>query len=567
VNEQTDSQLLRAFAERNSDPAFAELVRRHIDLVHSAALRMVCDAHLAQDVTQAVFIALAKNAAQFTERPILSGWLHRTAQNIAAQTVRTDVRRRAREQEAAAMNELLSATPDVSWDQIAPHLDTALGELDESERDALLFRYFERKSAREMAAQLGISDEAAQKRVTRAVERLRELFAKRGIAVGASGLVVAVSANAVQAAPMGLALTISTAAVLTGTNLATAATVTATKAIAMTTIQKTIIAAVVVASIATPSIIQHRGQSTLRQENESLRHQLEQHVELAKENERLSNELARARNASSISAGQLEDLLRLRAEVKRLKADSLEQARLNTDRDQNPNDPVTVEIRSWLGRMNQLKLRMDQFPGQKVPEMQLLTHNDWVSAARSPLETEEDFRRAMSSLRARAAQVAADLLAPALKQYLNEHNSEFPTDLTQLQPYFKPAIDTAVLQNFAIKPASAMPRSNLGGDWIIMTKEPVDLEYDIASGIGPNGSGAAPFKAIQTLQEREELNAALKALDSAKIAFTAANSGKQPTHPLELGPYVRTAEEQTAFEKIRAFQEAKEKAAREKITR
>src|SRR5262245_31225449 len=105
---------------------------------------MVCDAHLAQDVTQAVFIALAKNAAQLTNRPILSGWLHRTAQNIAAQTVRTDVRRRAREQEAAAMNELLSATPDASWEQLAPHLDAALGELDESGRDALLFRYFER---------------------------------------------------------------------------------------------------------------------------------------------------------------------------------------------------------------------------------------------------------------------------------------------------------------------------------------------------------------------------------------------------------------------------------------
>ncbi|HEX5223175.1 MAG TPA: sigma factor, partial [Verrucomicrobiae bacterium] len=125
MTEQTDSQLLRAFAEAHSDPAFAELVRRHVDLVHSAALRMVCDAHLAQDVTQAVFIALAKNAAQLTKRPILTGWLHRTAQNIAAQTVRTDVRRRVREQEAATMNELLSATPDASWDQIAPHLDTA----------------------------------------------------------------------------------------------------------------------------------------------------------------------------------------------------------------------------------------------------------------------------------------------------------------------------------------------------------------------------------------------------------------------------------------------------------
>src|SRR6266496_3674193 len=172
---------------------------------------MVCDPHLAEDVTQCVFLALAKNAAQLTDRPVLSGWLHRTAQNIAAQTVRTDVRRRAREQEAAAMNELLSAGSDVSWENIAPHLDAALGELSEPDRDALLLRYFERKSAREMAQTFGISDEAAQKRVSRAVEHLREFFAKRGVAIGASGLVVVISANAVQAAPVGLAVTVSTA--------------------------------------------------------------------------------------------------------------------------------------------------------------------------------------------------------------------------------------------------------------------------------------------------------------------------------------------------------------------
>src|SRR5258706_7765839 len=117
---------------------------------------MVCDSHLAEDVTQAVFVALAKNSTQLTDRPVLSGWLHRTAQNIAAQTVRTDVRRRVREQEAAAMNELVSDQPDAVWKQIAPHLDAALGELSEPDRDALLLRYFERKSASEMAQTLGI---------------------------------------------------------------------------------------------------------------------------------------------------------------------------------------------------------------------------------------------------------------------------------------------------------------------------------------------------------------------------------------------------------------------------
>src|SRR6266550_7038435 len=126
MNSRTDQQLLRDYTGRRSEAAFAELVRRHVDFVYSAALRMVRDSHLAEDVTQGVFVALAKNFAQLTDRPVLSGWLHRTAQNIAAQTVRTDVRRRAREQEAAAMNELIE-TDDAPWHQLAPHLDTALG--------------------------------------------------------------------------------------------------------------------------------------------------------------------------------------------------------------------------------------------------------------------------------------------------------------------------------------------------------------------------------------------------------------------------------------------------------
>ena len=214
MNDQTDSQLLNAYTEHRSEPAFAELVRRHVDFVYSAARRMVCDPHLAEDVTQGTFVALARGARRLSERSSLAGWLHRTAQNIAAQTVRTTERRRAREQEAAAMTELLAGPPDAAWERIAPHLDAALGELNDADREAVLLRYFQNQDFHSLGRTLGVSDDTAQKRVSRAVERLRAFFAQRGVTVGASGLVLVLSTNAVQAAPTGLASTISTAALL-----------------------------------------------------------------------------------------------------------------------------------------------------------------------------------------------------------------------------------------------------------------------------------------------------------------------------------------------------------------
>lgn len=200
---------------------------------------MVNDPHLAKDVSQGVFVALAKDAGKLTDHPVLSGWLHRTARNIAAQAVRTEVRRRKRELQSAVMNE--NSETDASWQEIAPHLDAALADLSEPDRDAVLLRYFQNKPAQEMATILGISAEAAQKRVSRAVERLRENFAKRGITAGAGGHAGSISAHAVQAAPVGLASAISST-VCAGT-----ASLIVTKLIAMSVIQKTIVAATLAA--------------------------------------------------------------------------------------------------------------------------------------------------------------------------------------------------------------------------------------------------------------------------------------------------------------------------------
>ena len=330
---------------------------------------MVRDAHLAEDVTQNAFVALAQNAGQLTDRSVLSGWLHRTAQNLAANAVRSEVRRRAREQEAAAMNELFAAEPEATWEHIAPHLDAALGELSEPDRDALLLRYFERKSAREMAQTFGTSEDAAQKRVSRAVERLREFFSKRNVTIGASGLVVVISANAVQVAPVGLAATISAAAVLAGTAAQTSTVIAATKAIAMTTMQKTITAALLAAAVGTGIYEAHQA-SRLRDENQSLHQQTAQ---LKSDNENLSNRVSLANRSPSLSSERLRELLKLRGEVGVLRRQQHELEQAVTTAQSKTTGPTGQPASDVTPQTNlpapfQLQLVLDE-PGEDTEPM------------------------------------------------------------------------------------------------------------------------------------------------------------------------------------------------------
>jgi RNA polymerase sigma factor (sigma-70 family) len=209
MTEADDIELLQQYARENSEEAFAALVGRHVHLVYSVALRRAGNPHAAEEITQAVFIILARKAKGFSRQTILTGWLHQTARLTAANYLRTEIRRQHREQEAY-MQSALSETE--TWTQIAPLLDDAVARLGGRDRDAILLRYFENKSACEMAAALRIDPSAAQKRVTRAVEKLRTFFAKRGVTLTAAAIAGAVSANSIQAAPVGLAATVTATA-------------------------------------------------------------------------------------------------------------------------------------------------------------------------------------------------------------------------------------------------------------------------------------------------------------------------------------------------------------------
>src|SRR6266516_6379383 len=206
-----DAQLLRCYAEEGSESAFSELVSHHIDLVYSAALRQVGgDAHLAQDVAQTVFADLARKARTVSGHEVLTGWLYQATRYAASKAVRTERRRSSREKEAVAMQELSS---DANWERLRPVLEEAMGRLGAKDRDAVLLRYFERKELRAVGDVLGMSEEAARKRVGRALERLRRFLMRCGVTLPATALAAALAGNAVQAAPAALAGAISAAVV------------------------------------------------------------------------------------------------------------------------------------------------------------------------------------------------------------------------------------------------------------------------------------------------------------------------------------------------------------------
>jgi RNA polymerase sigma factor (sigma-70 family) len=181
----SDAELLHEYVSEQSQEAFRTLVERYLPLVYAAALRQVRDAAVAQDVTQVVFIILARKASRLSSGTLLPGWLFRTTRHTASKSLRTELRRRRREQEALQMQ---VTQPDDVWERVAPVLDDALSQLGEVERGAVLLHYFQNKRLREVGLALGLSEDAAQKRVTRAIGKLRRIFLKRGIALPAVAL-------------------------------------------------------------------------------------------------------------------------------------------------------------------------------------------------------------------------------------------------------------------------------------------------------------------------------------------------------------------------------------------
>ena len=397
---QSDVQLLRDYAKYGVESAFAEIVARHTDLVYSAASRQVFSPDLARDVTQSVFTDLARKASELSGKlpaeASLVGWLYRGTRFAARDLNRGELRRNQRERLAM---EQLHPAPETSpdWEQLRPALDDAMAELDDAERDALLLRYFKNHDLRTVGATLGISDDAAQKRVSRALERLRELFAKRGIAAGASGLAAVVSANAIQAAPVGLALSVSAAATLTATTVATTIATHTT----MHWINLNSAAAILTAALAAGSgtyLAKDHEAKALQREVQTM--QSEKTALLAERDHALANAESNQAELAKLRENQ-NDLLRLRAEVAALRKESAELARLREEKRQ----------------------------------LQAALRDAAETAAKSSTDQDNDPQRQVAI----AKMNDAKLLVLGMMMFANDHQDQFPTDLSQTTNYWKRA--------------------------------------------------------------------------------------------------------------------------------
>ena len=269
-----DAQLLREYARQGSEAAFGEIVARYTDLVYATALRQAGSADLAKDIAQSVFTDLARKAASlsgtFKENETIVGWLYRSTRFAVSKHLRAEHRRRIRESLAMQEFDHAAATsPD--WERVRPKLDEALADLGEEDRQAMLLRFFQNQNFQTIGAALGISDDTAQKRVGRALEKLRAGLARHGITTTAALLSTVLSANAMQTAPAGLA------AKLAGASLASTTVPTATTLIIMTLASKTgIIATGIAVGLAVWLTAEHHSLNRLQKENAALSQQLSQ---------------------------------------------------------------------------------------------------------------------------------------------------------------------------------------------------------------------------------------------------------------------------------------------------
>jgi len=520
----TDTKLLRRFTAERCNEAFTSLVERHLDMVYSVALRQVRSPELAEDVTQAVFTTLAFKANSLRPDSILPAWLYRVTRYTAADLLRKEMRHHEREQRAMELND--SAEP--AWAHVEPHLDTALDELPDRDRSLVLLRFFQNQSLRDIGAALGISEDAARKRVSRALEDLRNLLTKRGVTVSGVALGALLSTNAVQAAPLGLGLAVSAVAKISAGAALHSTSIPVSKLIAMTAAQKVTI--VIGTAVLATGFFEAHQFSSLRERTDVLNTKevalAERVVQIDAGNHALTNALAVARTEISSLKQDSGELARLRGQVTRLREQSRELEKQGAQKDE-----LAPELSSWAARVAALKETVEKMPHLAIPELALLSERDWLMAGRDArFETEEQLRESLKSLRNAAKNLLAKNMGTALRGYVGEHEGQLPGALSDLKPYFVPPIDDAVLGRYELLKGGKVSDIPANDSSVIGEKAPpLDNDYDTRHKIGLNGYSVS------------QVSDTARIIEQATREYSAANDGQMPKELSQLEPFIPDA--------------------------
>jgi RNA polymerase sigma factor (sigma-70 family) len=529
----TDSQkLLAEYATSGSEAAFRDLLTRYLNFVYSTAVRLVDgDTHLAEDVTQSVFIDLARAAASLPKGVMVGGWLHRHTCYVGRKALRGERRRQLRERQAVEMNSVSNDHSESNLAQVAPVLDEAIDALGAEDRTAILLRFFEQLELHAVGDALGTSEDAARKRVTRALDKLHLLLTHRGIDVSAAALATGLAAEAVTAAPTSLAA--ATIAAVFSATTTTTTVLTATKAIAMTTMQKAAIAATL-AILASGGIHQAYKASLLRDQVQMLE---QQQTSLAAQIQQLQRERDDAMHRLTSLADEKSrdtELLKLRTEVTALRQIARERATTES----------TTGV--WATRIVLLKKRLDQMPDKQIPEMEFLTDKDWAAATRdADLSTDDGVRQAMGALRSAAKDNFLNAMRAAIKKYaaaanggglpgdpaqlaqaINVNADLLPSDLMQLKPYFEVPVEDATLQRYQLLHPGKV-HDNLSDILVKEIAPPVDDEYDTHHEMGLNSGGVS------------SVNLIADAIAAAAKDYAQANHGQAPSDPAQIAHYLK----------------------------
>lgn len=395
----------------------------------------------------------------------------------AIDLIRQETRRQHREQISAELHP--PGPPESEWNAIEPLLDEALETLGEGDRCAILLRFFENKSLREVGRTLGTSEDAAQKRISRAIDKLRQFLLKRGAATSAAGLAALLPVHAVQAAPAGLVASLITAS----TGLAGAAHLTTSGAIAiaMTTTQKICVSAILAAALGT-GIYEAHVASRLKRE----------HQDLLRRQAPLAGEVVRLRQDRDQLAARLETA---QNQINRLAhsppptapAPTPEVKATSTNRPADLlKEPISTELATRMALLNH---RLQQNPAAYIPELQFIQDRDWLEAAkRMKDESEIEMRKGLSLLRSLGKKHFAPKAMQALIHYAEANQGRLPATILDLKPYFEEPVDDFLLQRYEVIAQGNM--DDIGYNPVIREKESSDATYDSISLIGMRGAGS-----------------------------------------------------------------------------